>query len=91
MDIIRGLHGTIGHNVGLTLSAQDETPMEFIVIDIALTLAGPPTPIGVISLNANYVINWVTLPSFVPNQIHQMFLPTMPYHPWTKKKIGSLI
>jgi hypothetical protein len=94
-DIIRGLQGIIGQtlNMGLILLAQDETPMELTVIDVApiTSVAGLSTPIDVISPNANYVINWVILPSSVPNQIPQNFLPTVPHHPWAKTKIGSLI
>jgi hypothetical protein len=38
------------------------------------TLAGPLILIGVISPNANFVINLATLPSSAPTQIPQIFL-----------------
>jgi hypothetical protein len=94
-DVTRDLHGTIGHtlNVGLTLSVQDKILMELTVIDAAqiTIVAGPLISIGGISLNANFVISLVTLPSSVPTQIPQIFLQTVPHHPRAKTKIGSLI
>ena len=77
-DIIRAPHGTTTHNlnVDLTLSVQDEILMRLTVTDAApiTTLAGPLILIGVISLNANFVINLATLPSSAPTQIPQIFL-----------------
>lgn len=70
-EIISGPLRKMGHplNVGLKVSDQAETLIEPNVMDAAPTtaLAGPTTPIGVISLNAKFVINWVTLPSPIHN------------------------
>jgi hypothetical protein len=94
-DIIRAPHGTTGHNlnVDLTLSVQDEIQMGLTVTDAApiTTLVGPLILIGVISPNANFVINLATLPSSAPTQIPQIFLQIVPHHPQAKTKIGFLI
>jgi hypothetical protein len=55
------------------------------------TLVGPLILIGVISPNANFVINLATLPSSAPTQIPQIFLQIVPHHPQAKTKIGFLI